>query len=77
MSVSSLLKSACCELRDTCAHKASKASRARALAGICEKIVIPNLLFREEDEELFEDNPLECASAACNAPSAACNAPYH
>jgi hypothetical protein len=48
---------------------------ARALAGICEKIVIPNLLFREEDEELFEDNPLECASAACNAPSAACNAP--
>jgi hypothetical protein len=29
------------------------------LKSICEKIVIPNLMFRDEDEELFEDNPLE------------------
>ncbi|KAL6077585.1 Exportin-2 [Balamuthia mandrillaris] len=29
------------------------------LKSICEKIVIPNINFRDSDEELFEDNPLE------------------
>eukprot|EP00186_Timspurckia_oligopyrenoides_P001792 CAMPEP_0182444134 /NCGR_PEP_ID=MMETSP1172-20130603/2681_1 /TAXON_ID=708627 /ORGANISM="Timspurckia oligopyrenoides, Strain CCMP3278" /LENGTH=742 /DNA_ID=CAMNT_0024639627 /DNA_START=714 /DNA_END=2942 /DNA_ORIENTATION=- len=29
------------------------------LQQICEKIVIPNVELRDEDEELFEDNPLE------------------
>lgn len=29
------------------------------LANICEKVVIPNLDFRQSDEELFEDSPEE------------------
>lgn len=29
------------------------------LASICEKVIIPNLEFRQSDEELFEDNPEE------------------
>jgi len=29
------------------------------LASICEKVIIPNIHFREVDEELFEDNPEE------------------
>lgn len=30
-----------------------------ALQSICEKIIIPNMRFRESDEELFEDDPIE------------------
>jgi len=29
------------------------------LSGICEKVVFPNILLRDSDIELFEDNPLE------------------
>ena len=29
------------------------------LKEICEKVVVPNMMFRESDEELFEDNPEE------------------
>eukprot|EP00929_Paragymnodinium_shiwhaense_P111726 TRINITY_DN80014_c0_g1_i1.p1 TRINITY_DN80014_c0_g1~~TRINITY_DN80014_c0_g1_i1.p1 ORF type:complete len:959 (+),score=227.64 TRINITY_DN80014_c0_g1_i1:109-2985(+) len=29
------------------------------LSGICEKVVFPNILLRDSDVELFEDNPLE------------------
>ncbi|OLP76501.1 Exportin-2, partial [Symbiodinium microadriaticum] len=29
------------------------------LSGICEKVVFPNVLLRDSDVELFEDNPLE------------------
>lgn len=29
------------------------------LQGICEKVIVPNVEFRETDEELFEDNPEE------------------
>jgi exportin-2 (importin alpha re-exporter) len=29
------------------------------LRGICEKVVIPNMHFRDSDEEVFEDNPEE------------------
>ena len=29
------------------------------LRSICEKVIIPNIQFREADEELFEDNPEE------------------
>mmetsp|Transcript_114882 Transcript_114882/g.199027 ORF Transcript_114882/g.199027 Transcript_114882/m.199027 type:complete len:964 (+) Transcript_114882:72-2963(+) len=29
------------------------------LSGICEKVVFPNILLRDSDMELFEDNPLE------------------
>ncbi|XP_050295241.1 exportin-2 [Anthonomus grandis grandis] len=31
----------------------------RVLSSICEKVVIPNMEFRESDQELFEDNPEE------------------
>lgn len=29
------------------------------LASICEKVIVPNMQFRDADEELFEDNPDE------------------
>jgi len=29
------------------------------LSGICEKVIFPNILLRDSDVELFEDNPLE------------------
>ena len=29
------------------------------LTSICEKVIVPNMYFRESDEELFEDNPEE------------------
>eukprot|EP00913_Durusdinium_trenchii_P036050 g33732.t1 len=29
------------------------------LSGICEKVVFPNVLLRDSDVELFEENPLE------------------
>lgn len=32
---------------------------ANTLKSICEKIVIPNMEFRDSDEEIFEDNPTE------------------
>lgn len=32
---------------------------ASVLSGICEKVVFPNILLRQSDVELFEDNPLE------------------
>ncbi|XP_037928334.1 exportin-2 [Teleopsis dalmanni] len=33
--------------------------RPEVLANICEKVIIPNLDFRQSDEELFEDSPEE------------------
>jgi len=32
---------------------------ASVLSGICEKVVFPNIMLRDSDVELFEDNPLE------------------
>ena len=29
------------------------------LRSICEKVIVPNMHFRDSDEELFEDNPEE------------------
>mmetsp|Transcript_33790 Transcript_33790/g.100617 ORF Transcript_33790/g.100617 Transcript_33790/m.100617 type:complete len:935 (-) Transcript_33790:308-3112(-) len=34
-------------------------NNAGALQQICEKVIVPNLTLREEDEEVFEMNPLE------------------
>ena len=34
-------------------------SNESTLTSICEKVIVPNMYFREADEELFEDNPEE------------------
>jgi Cse1 len=43
------------------------------LLGICQNVAIPNLLIRESDEELFEENPVSlrgssgvCVVLACD-----------
>ena len=34
-------------------------SEPKILQSICENVVVPNMMFRDTDEELFEDNPEE------------------
>lgn len=40
-------------------HYKSLFEESNALSSICEKVILPNMHFRESDEELFEDNPEE------------------